>query len=196
MSADNGIYILESDGPEYRVAYACAIENINWNPITKSDSDINYFNDEELQKYFGKCEVFTKKKLAMEEAYSLGRQFPPYLEYGICRIRLPRKFPTNTTFNLEQVFELGQNVNLTINKDTGAQNLAGHLVWLSTPFQVEPLPDGKFLFTIKSEIYDRVLEFCCEGHIEHSPCGCNCHYGGFDETGVCKQPCNNCNCQE
>ena len=30
MSADNGIYILETDGPEYRVREIGAIENLNW----------------------------------------------------------------------------------------------------------------------------------------------------------------------
>lgn len=27
-------------------------------------------------------------------------------------------------------------------------------------------------------------------------CDCSCHYGGIDETGVCKQPCSDCQCPD
>lgn len=93
MSADNGIYILESDGPEWRVIEAQAIENINWNPDTGSS-----FNMEEVKRYFGKCRIFTDRKAAETEAFrmeeeTLNDQMCPILEYGISTIRFPHKFP-------------------------------------------------------------------------------------------------------
>jgi len=84
MSADNGIYILCTNG-EYRVAHCQAIENI--------DEDDKY-----LKEYFGACKVFTTREDALVEA---GRQYDevmngsfPYIEYGIQFIDLGRKeFP-------------------------------------------------------------------------------------------------------
>lgn len=32
-------------------------------------------------------------------------------------------------------------------------------------------------------------------HVEEL-CDCNCHCGGFDKTGVCKQPCDRCQCPD
>ncbi|KKN91179.1 hypothetical protein LCGC14_0220450 [marine sediment metagenome] len=27
-------------------------------------------------------------------------------------------------------------------------------------------------------------------------CSCPCHFGGYDGEGTCKQPCNECDCEE
>ena len=51
MSADNGIYILETSGPEFRVVECSAIDNITY------DADDNGLNREFTQKIFGGCKV-------------------------------------------------------------------------------------------------------------------------------------------
>jgi hypothetical protein len=66
MSSDDGIYVLQTAGPEYRVAYGQAIDNIygkfndqtaNWDP-----------NPEALRSFFGSSEVFTDLELALDKA--------------------------------------------------------------------------------------------------------------------------------
>lgn len=67
MSADNGIYILKSPVHpdlgefEYRVGYAMAIENINYEP------DIEGFNTEQLKRYFEQCSVLYDRAEAPNE---------------------------------------------------------------------------------------------------------------------------------
>lgn len=101
MSADNGIYILESpredgQGYEYRVIHAQAIENIEY--------DANFhrlphgeFDDEQLINYFGRAEVLDKesaRELAfIKEEEILSDDFCPILEYGISTITMNRPFP-------------------------------------------------------------------------------------------------------
>jgi hypothetical protein len=91
MSADNGIYILKSDGPEWRVAHAQAIENINYNRAT-GKTDPNHFNIGEVVRYFGESQVFLSEEEALLEARRMESGYP-ILEYGICDIHLPCKFP-------------------------------------------------------------------------------------------------------
>jgi len=79
MSADNGIYILQSkDG--FRVIYAQAIENIY-------EAERHKFNSKYLKEYFGDSKLFDSRDEAWEEArliYSeLTNQGQTYLEYGI-----------------------------------------------------------------------------------------------------------------
>ena len=96
MSADDGIYILKSDGPEWRVVHAQAIENIHWNKSTKH-TDYSQFNDEALECYFGKSKVFLSEAEALANAEeietSILKSDFPLIEYGTCIITLPRKFP-------------------------------------------------------------------------------------------------------
>lgn len=96
MSADNGIYILESEGPEWRVIEAQAIDNIRWNEDS-GQTEPGYFNMKEVEGYFGNAEVFLSSKDADKEAFRLEREIAvsacPVLEYGISNIRLPGKFP-------------------------------------------------------------------------------------------------------
>jgi len=54
---------------------------------------------------------------------------------------------------------------IVVAKEAGAQNLAGYLVWLSTPFSVQPLPDDAYEFTVKTEVIDRVHDYCVRGRI-------------------------------
>lgn len=101
MSADNGIYILKSEGPEFRVIEAQAIENINWNKQTKSCCDPHYFNMKEVGRYFGKCKVFLSEAEADIESTKMVQEIAnsacPILEYGVSMIYLPCKFPGTTT---------------------------------------------------------------------------------------------------
>ncbi len=32
--------------------------------------------------------------------------------------------------------------------------------------------------------------------VKNRICQCNCHFGGFGRGGVCKQPCDDCDCPE
>jgi len=103
MSADNGIYILETDGPEFRVSHLQNIEDYAWQSIpTKEQSyDGHHTDDPDIhiknaRRMWEKCEVFTDKTKALIEA---GRQYDeimnsdfPICEYGISFIKIPRKF--------------------------------------------------------------------------------------------------------
>lgn len=86
MSADNGIYVLltESEkGPEYRVTYANAIDNIygEWNSEAgKYDGDIKT-----IQDTFGQVPVFNTLNEALDFAEELEHNMDP-TEDGICII--------------------------------------------------------------------------------------------------------------
>jgi len=88
MSADNGIYILETpresgEGFEYRVIHAQAIENI--------------FNDEEdgnavqIIEYYGDSTIFNTMDESLREAHRLYKDYE-WPEYGIQSISLPHCF--------------------------------------------------------------------------------------------------------
>lgn len=102
MSADNGIYILESTTdqgtPEYRVTEAMAIENLNYVPAsTHEPEDEEFWNLTELWKYFGRCQVYRTEDEAYQQARQLYRRCMDdfgVCEYGICTTKLPRGFPT------------------------------------------------------------------------------------------------------
>jgi hypothetical protein len=116
MSADNGIYILQSlDG--YRVIHAQAIENLYYwetstccsNPVPIIDEYKNercrecgsYLPKMEqrdsicpnrLKEYFGECEVFKTEEKALQEAERIYDEiiddfYCPIIEYGINFIR-------------------------------------------------------------------------------------------------------------
>ncbi|KKN99068.1 hypothetical protein LCGC14_0143150 [marine sediment metagenome] len=99
MSADNGIYVLESAGPEYRVAHAMAIENINYNPDLPDDMGPPFFNMDWVNRLFGKCEVFTDINEAWKLAFKMEDEIMesdfPILEYGVSTIKMPHPFPCN-----------------------------------------------------------------------------------------------------
>jgi hypothetical protein len=84
MSADNGIYILESkDG--FRVVHTQAIDNLWWwDDICATTNEIN---PKYLIRYFEKCDVYKTSEEAMAEAKRMYDEIMqsdfPILEYGI-----------------------------------------------------------------------------------------------------------------
>lgn len=94
VSADNGIYILETPAdptPEFRVTHAQAIENVWWNPETK-EIDQSYWNEDEILAYFSKCKVYRNRLEALEVAHKMAEDYT-VLEYGVSSLRCPIKFP-------------------------------------------------------------------------------------------------------
>lgn len=83
MSADNGIYILETSGPEFRVTYAQAIDNI----YGKFNDDTHHWNGNMnmIVDYFRESEIFYTFEAAMEHARGLSKNYT-YLEDGVCII--------------------------------------------------------------------------------------------------------------
>ena len=89
MSADNGIYILQSkDG--FRVIHAQAIENLCWwNTEDKDTSkweERSEINPKVLKDYFEKSKVFKTKEEALKEAFRLYDEIEReyyLIEYGI-----------------------------------------------------------------------------------------------------------------
>jgi len=81
MSADNGIYILESlDG--FRVIHAQAIENIYSYPHEG-------FNEDYLKRYFGEAKLIETEEDAYKEALRLYKEISADglpIEYGIVPI--------------------------------------------------------------------------------------------------------------
>ena len=89
MSADNGIYILETPitgKKEWRVTHAQAIENLHYQPPKGWDMD-----PQEVVTYFGKSQVFHSKAEALLRADEMARGFA-ILEYGIQTIIGERPF--------------------------------------------------------------------------------------------------------
>lgn len=83
MSADNGVYILFTRGPEFRVAYTQAIDNVfgEWN-----EQDSNWKGDPEyILDVFGSANVFSNIEEAYDVAEILERSVE-FTEYGICLI--------------------------------------------------------------------------------------------------------------
>lgn len=86
MSADNGVYILFTDsekGPEYRVTYTHAIDNIygKWNDENaKYDGDI-----QAIKNTFSDAPVFYTLNEALDKAEEIANDYE-WLEDGICVI--------------------------------------------------------------------------------------------------------------
>lgn len=110
MSADNGIYILQTNnasntGFEYRVAECQAIENINYyNPARGYNDKIA--DDAMLVIYFGDSKVYDKK-----EAYDMADRVEneilqseyPILEYGVSTIKIDKVFPSMSLEEAEEI---------------------------------------------------------------------------------------------
>lgn len=97
MSADNGIYILETEGPEYRVRHLQAIENLNYDRENKVDTNSSRVMIENARRMWRNCKVFTDRDKALREADRqageiLNDPICPILEYGICSIKIDEKF--------------------------------------------------------------------------------------------------------
>lgn len=83
MSADNGIYILQTRGPEFRVGYHMAIDNIYGN---FSDESYRWQGDPVVMTaYFQFDRMFSDLEQALDYAEELSYNYE-YLEDGICVI--------------------------------------------------------------------------------------------------------------
>ena len=83
MSADNGIYILQTKGPEFRVGYHMAVDNIYGN---FSDESLQWQGDPEMMyAYFHDDKVFPNLEEALDYAEEMSYSYE-YLEDGICVI--------------------------------------------------------------------------------------------------------------
>lgn len=98
MSADNGIYILETgvklSKKEWRVAHLTAINNVSWNDLTKSltdDEDIMIAN---ARMMWNPSDVYPSKAAALVRASELYDEIMsdnfPVIEYGISFITIKR----------------------------------------------------------------------------------------------------------
>lgn len=83
MSADNGVYVLQTYGPEFRVTYAQGIDNI----YGKFDDETFHWEPDEemIHWFFDKSEVFTDLGKAFDFAEKISYDYD-YLEYGVCLI--------------------------------------------------------------------------------------------------------------
>lgn len=94
MSADNGVYVLQTYGPEFRVAYAQAIDNIYEG---FDDGSSHWLPDLDAMKiYFGKSSVYLTLEEALDAAEKIAYDYD-YLEDGVCVIPdfVSVKFPTD-----------------------------------------------------------------------------------------------------
>jgi hypothetical protein len=83
MSADNGVFVLQTEGPEFRVAYAGAIDNIYG---SFSDDTLRWKGDmDRMMDVFGSSKVFNNLEEALDEAEKMSYDHE-YLEYGVCLI--------------------------------------------------------------------------------------------------------------
>ena len=99
MSADNGIYILQTnkgDGFEFRVVHLQAVENYQWDNVDKCYTDDEDVLIENAREMWRDCEVFTDKREAFLEADEQTEEILSddcgILEYGICTIKIDREF--------------------------------------------------------------------------------------------------------
>ena len=84
MSADNGVYILETKGPEYRVAYGQNVDEIYGE---FSDKSLQWQgNPRAIFEFFGEAIVFLDEFDAIDNAEQIALEYE-YLEDGICVIR-------------------------------------------------------------------------------------------------------------
>ena len=91
MSADNGVYILETEGPEYRVAEMMAVDNVSWDcdlSCETNDFDILIKNAREM---WSDALVFTDRNEAIIAAHKLHDEVG-YTEYGVSFIGIPKPF--------------------------------------------------------------------------------------------------------
>ena len=79
----NGLYILETKGPEYRLAYSEEIDKIysDYNDINLSFDP----NPENIKNIFGLSKVYTSQKEVLQAAYDMLPELG-FLSDGICVI--------------------------------------------------------------------------------------------------------------
>ena len=83
MSSDNGIYVIQTFGPEFRVAYGQAIDQI----FGKFDNEtLRWTGDVKMiQEYFRDSEIYADLESALDKAEEMSYDHE-YLEDGICVI--------------------------------------------------------------------------------------------------------------
>lgn len=83
MSADNGVYILQTKGPEYRVCYGSAIDNLYEG---FNDTTLKWIpNMKEVRDMFCESKVFNELEDAFDYAHEIAKDYE-YLEDGVCLI--------------------------------------------------------------------------------------------------------------
>jgi hypothetical protein len=92
MSADNGIYILETEGPEFRVAEMGAVDNYQWDNERSEYTDDPDVHIENAREMWGGCEVLTNEEDAIDMALKIDKEWGIGTEYGICVIKIRRRF--------------------------------------------------------------------------------------------------------
>jgi hypothetical protein len=145
MSADNGVYLLESPTAlgrkEYRVAECQSIEDLTYKPEGFPGDGQRFWNLLALWHKFGQCKVFLNESDAWDAAREIHHGLD-VCEYGIGPVILDRIFPTRAeVFNFAMTslrFELQS----TTNDDT-------------------PVP-SRLLYQIRFALVD-VLELLGEG---------------------------------
>lgn len=91
MSADNGVYILKTDGPEFRVAYHMSVENYMWDDEKNEESDNPDVWIANARNMWKNSLVFKSKDDVLLFASRIAIGYT-VLEYGISIIDIPRKF--------------------------------------------------------------------------------------------------------
>jgi hypothetical protein len=84
MSSNDGIYILQTQGPEYRIVYAQAIDNIYGDFDDKENRWKG--NPESILDTFGASDVYTDLEKAWDQAMLMAEEYE-WLEDGVCLIR-------------------------------------------------------------------------------------------------------------
>jgi hypothetical protein len=83
MSADNGVYVLQTYGPQFRVTYA---QNIDAIYGKFNDDTLHWDPDVEMiHAFFDQSDVFSDMVKALDFAEELSYNYE-YLEYGVCLI--------------------------------------------------------------------------------------------------------------
>lgn len=84
MSSDNGIFVLQTSGPEFRIGRCQSIDNIYATFITETLSWTP--NATAIVKLFDKSAVYGSLDEAWDAAYALD-DAEEYSEYGVCLIK-------------------------------------------------------------------------------------------------------------
>lgn len=87
MSADNGIYILNTKD-SYRVIHAQAIDNLYYSPLQNFGAELV---PTRVIEYFGNCRYTRDKEAAYRVAEQMAKKYP-VLEYGINLIESPKSW--------------------------------------------------------------------------------------------------------
>lgn len=84
MSSDDGVYILQTKGPEYRIAHTQAIDNIygSW------DSKLSVWqgNSDYIYSVFGNSQIYDDIEEAYDSASDIEKKNEG-TEYGVCLIK-------------------------------------------------------------------------------------------------------------